>query len=52
MSLAAAYTGIVVEYVDGVTALGDKALPPKDEGIQVNEKSLYAWRAHMNVMRK
>lgn len=52
MSLAAAYTGLDIEYVDGVTAFDDKALPPKDEGITVNEKSLFAWRAHMNVLRK
>lgn len=52
MSLAAAYTGLDIEYVDGVTTLNDKALPPKDAEIEVNKKSLYAWRAHMNALRK
>lgn len=52
MSLAAAYTGLDIEYVDGVTGFNDKALPPHDAETKLNEGSLYAWRTHMNVLRK
>jgi hypothetical protein len=52
MSLAAAYSGLDIEYVDGVTALSDKVLPPGGSERGLNNGSLYAWRTHMNALRK
>lgn len=52
MSLAAAYTGLDIEYIDGVTAISDKALPPHDVETKVRNESIWAWRAHMNALRK
>lgn len=51
MSLAAAYTGLDIEYIDGVTAVENKTLPPGGVERGLNVGSIYAWRAHMNVMR-
>lgn len=51
MSLAAALAGLEVEYVDGVTSLENKTLPPGGLERGVNIGSLYGWRAHMNVLR-
>ncbi|KAL1616924.1 hypothetical protein SLS54_008129 [Diplodia seriata] len=51
MSLAAALTGLDIEYVDGVTEVDEKALPPGAEETNLAKGSLYAWRAHMNVLR-
>lgn len=51
MSLAAALTGLDIEYVDGVTEVDDKALPPGAKDTNLAKGSLYAWRAHMNVLR-
>ena len=50
MSLAAAYIGLDIEYIDGVAALSDKALPPgqaQREAKEMNEGTIFAWRAHM-----
>lgn len=52
MSLAAAYTGLDVEYVDGVTAVSDRTLPPGGSETKLNNGSLNAWRTHMNVLAK
>ena len=55
MSLAAAYSGLDIEYIDGVTAMSDKALPPgRAQRVEkaMNERTIYAWRAHMNVLRR
>jgi hypothetical protein len=52
MSLAAAYSGIDIEYVDGVSALSDKVLPPGGSERGLNNGSLYAWRTHMNALQK
>lgn len=52
MSLAAALTGIDVEYVDGVTNVSSQALPVGYDAVQLNRGSLNAWRAHMNVARR
>jgi hypothetical protein len=53
MSLASHFTGIKVDYIDGV--MGDtvesKALPPGGE-IYTTKGAIGAWRAHMNVLRK
>jgi hypothetical protein len=51
MSLAAAYTGLEIEYVDGVTHVENKTLPPGGLDGGFNAGSIQAWRAHMNVMR-
>lgn len=50
MSLAAALSGLEVEYVDGVTEVARKYLPPGDDS--PSDGSLAAYRAHMNVLRK
>lgn len=55
MSLAAAYSGLDIEYIDGVSILSDKALPPGETSRTekgVNEGTIYAWRAHMNALRR
>jgi hypothetical protein len=54
MSLAAAVTpgGLELDYVDGVTEIDEKALPPilpSENEVQDGEKR--AWRAHMNAIR-
>lgn len=52
MSLAAAYSGLAIEYIDGVTEVDDKTLPPGGVDKGLNKGSIYAWRAHMNVLRR
>lgn len=51
MSLAAALTGLSIEYVDGVTSVDNKTLPPGGVEKGLNEGSIFGWRAHMNVLR-
>jgi hypothetical protein len=51
MSLAAALTGLSIEYVDGVTSVDNKTLPPGGIEKGLNEGSVFGWRAHMNVLR-
>jgi hypothetical protein len=51
MSLAAAYSGLDIEYVDGVTSIDNKTLPPGGVERGLNVGSIYSWRAHMNVLR-
>lgn len=51
MALAAAYTGLRIEYVDGVTDVESKTLPPGGLERGPNAGSIRAWRAHMNAMR-
>jgi hypothetical protein len=51
MSLAAALTGLSIEYVDGVTSVDNKTLPPGGVEKGLNEGSVFGWRAHMNVLR-
>jgi hypothetical protein len=51
MSLAAAFTGLQVEYVDGVTKVEEKALPPGGSEAELEQAHLGSWRAHMNVVR-
>ena len=51
LSLAAAFSDLKVTYVDGVTHVDDKALPPGEGGtMKMTEKG--NWRAHMNVLRQ
>ena len=49
MSLAAALSGLQVEYVHGVTHVDRMYLPPGTES--PSDGSLAAYRAHMNVLR-
>lgn len=51
MSLAAAFSGLQVEYVDGVFEVDNKTLPPGGVERGIDEGSLFAWRAHMNALR-
>lgn len=51
MSLAAAFTGIQIEYVDGVTKVEEKALPLGGTDSKLEQPHLGNWRAHMNVAR-
>lgn len=51
MSLAAALTGIDVQYVDGITAVENKTLPPDGNERQLSREGIYSWRAHSNVLR-
>lgn len=50
MTLAAAYSGLAIEYVDGVTAMSDKAMPPHWADTHQKNGTLYAWRTHMNAL--
>ena len=50
MTLAAHFTGLEVEFVDGVTEVASKALPPNDT--ELSQPALGAWRAHMNIARR
>jgi hypothetical protein len=52
MFLAAAYSGLEIEYIDGVTAVENITLPPGGIERGLNSGSVGAWRAHMNVMRQ
>jgi hypothetical protein len=51
MVLAAAFTGLQVEYVDGVTKVEEKVLPPGGSDTKLEQVHLGNWRAHMNVAR-
>lgn len=51
MSLAAALSDLRVEYVDGVTEVDGKLLPPGATQANIGNGNLGAWRAHMNVAR-
>jgi hypothetical protein len=55
MSLAAAFSGLDIDYIDGVSASSNKSLPPGDaqrEEKAMNDGTIYAWRAHMNALRR
>lgn len=53
MSLAAAFTDLQLEYVDGVMGaeVNRKTLPLGVEALKVGNGSIGAWRAHMNALR-
>ncbi|WPH02260.1 Hypothetical protein R9X50_00511600 [Acrodontium crateriforme] len=51
MSLAAAFTGLEIDYVDGVTNVTNKTLPPGASEVGMSPGGLGAWRAHVNVAR-
>ena len=51
MSLAAALTDLQIDYVDGVTEVDNKTLPPGGKEVNLNTGALGNWRAHMNIAR-
>jgi hypothetical protein len=51
MSLAAALTDLRIEYVDGITKVDEKLLPPGGSDLKLEQGNLGSWRAHMNVAR-
>ena len=51
MSLAAALTNLQIDYVDGVTAVDAKILPPGGKDTNLDSGGLGNWRAHMNIAR-
>ena len=51
MSLAAALTDLRIEYVDGVSEVDKKTLPPGGKDVNLDSGSLGNWRAHMNIAR-
>jgi hypothetical protein len=51
MSLAAALTGLQIEYIDGVVDVEEKTLPPGGPDIKLQQPHLGNWRAHTNVAR-
>ena len=51
MSLAAAFSGLKIEYFDGVTAVENITLPPGGVERGLDSGSIGVWRTHMNVMR-
>nr|POE75491.1 hypothetical protein CFP56_53603 [Quercus suber] len=50
-SLAAALTGLQIEYVDGVTDVASKTLPPGWKEVGLSQAYLGSLRAHLNVAR-
>ncbi|KAK7732139.1 hypothetical protein SLS57_001119 [Botryosphaeria dothidea] len=52
MSLAASFSDLQIEYVDGVTEVDEKTLPPGAKEVDLKKGNLGAWRAHINVIRK
>lgn len=51
MSLAAALTDLQIDYVDGVTEVDQKSLPPGAQKVNLDSGGLGNWRAHMNIAR-
>ena len=51
MSLAAALTDLQIDYVDGVTEVDNKTLPPGGKEVNLHSGALGNWRAHMNIAR-
>ena len=52
MSLAAAFSNLQMEYIDGVTEVDDEALPPGGKEKDFKDSVVGAWRAHMNAIRQ
>ena len=51
MSLAAALTNLQIDYIDGVTEVDNKTLPPGGKEVNLDSGDLGNWRAHMNIAR-
>ncbi|GME45015.1 Glycosyltransferase family 25 [Neofusicoccum parvum] len=52
MTLAAAFSDLHVEYVDGVTEVEEKTLPPGGKEKGLSKERLNSWRVHLNVLRR
>ncbi|KAF2209961.1 glycosyltransferase family 25 protein [Cercospora zeae-maydis SCOH1-5] len=52
MSLAAALTGLQVEYIDGQAGVDRARQPPGGSEVEMPQGSFDSWRAHMDVMRR
>lgn len=50
--MAAAFTGLEVEFVDAVTQVDPKAVPRLSTEATLKANDAGAWRSHMNVMRE
>ena len=51
MSLAAALTDLQIDYVDGVSEVDNRTLPPGGREVNLHSGGLGNWRAHMNIAR-
>ncbi|KAF2739604.1 hypothetical protein EJ04DRAFT_284957 [Polyplosphaeria fusca] len=53
MALGASYTGLTLDWIDGVSAEGmdERAYPPGDHR-EVSKGNKGSWRAHMNALRE
>ena len=49
MSLAAALTDLRIDYVDGVSEIDNRTLPPSGKEVNLDPGALGNWRAHMNI---
>lgn len=47
----AAYTGLSIDYVEGVSFLDDKSLPTGGNEKGLVPGTVSAWRGHMNTLR-
>lgn len=52
MALAAHFTGMQIDYIDGVSEVDTRTLPPGGINPNSNIGVLGSWRAHINVMRR
>lgn len=51
MSLAAALIDLRIDYIDGVTEVDNKTLPPGGKEVKLDSGGLGNWRAPMNIAR-
>jgi hypothetical protein len=51
MALASAFSGLQIEYIDGVTEVDEKTMPPRPENFKLEKGAYNSWRAHMNALR-
>lgn len=51
IALAASLTGLEVDFINGVTKVDRKTLPPGAEESAYKDAELGNWRAHLNVAR-
>ena len=51
MSLAADFTGLKIEHIDGVTEVNDDTLPLGGKDYELRSGELGNWRAHMDALR-
>ncbi|PPJ52439.1 hypothetical protein CBER1_10305 [Cercospora berteroae] len=51
-TLAATLTGLKFEFVDAVTHVDQKFMPPGAEDADLKEGAAAAWRSHVNILRR